>query len=69
MKVRVCKGRQPVSVQQSEAEDDQYTHNCVLEIENVSSTRVFILFCWCWFSFNQECGTGGPEECSQAKFL
>ena len=22
-----------------------------------------------WFLFNQGCGTGGPEECSQAKYI
>ena len=41
-KVRVFRGKQPVSVQQSEAEDDQHTQVCGLEIENISST-VFIL--------------------------
>ena len=50
--------------------DDQYTH-CVLEIGNISSTRVFIswVFYWCWFLLNQELGTSGPEKCSQAKYL
>ena len=42
-KVRVFRGKQPVSVQQSEAEDDQHTQVCGLEIENISSTSVFIL--------------------------
>ena len=32
-----------MSVQQSEAEDDQHTHVCGLEIENIYSTIVFIL--------------------------
>ena len=56
---------------QSEAEDDQHTQVCGLEIKNISSTSVFIL----WGSAgagscsNQELGTGGPEECSQAKYL
>ena len=36
------RGKQPGSVQQSEAADDQYTQVCGLEIENISST-VFIL--------------------------
>ena len=70
-KVRVFMVKQLVSVQQSEAEDDQHTQVCGIEIENISSTSVFIL----WGSAgagscsNQELGTGGPEECSQAKYL
>ena len=41
-KVRVFRREQPVNGQQSEAEDDQHTQVCGLEIENISST-VFIL--------------------------
>ena len=39
----VYRGKQPVSVQQSEAEDDQHTQVCRIEIKNISSTSVFIL--------------------------
>ena len=42
-KVRLFSGKQPVSVQQLEAEDDQHTKVCGLEMENISSTSVFIL--------------------------
>ena len=70
-KVRVFRGKQPVSVQQLEAEDDHYTQYCVLEIENISSTRVFILrgSAGAGSCSNQVLGTGGPEERSQAKYL
>ena len=37
-KVRVFMGQQPVNGQKSEAEDDQHTQFCGLEIENISST-------------------------------
>ena len=40
--VSIFRGEQPVSNQQSKAEDDQLTQVCGLEIENISST-VFIL--------------------------
>ena len=41
--VSLFRGEQPVNIQQSsEAEDDQLTQVCELEIENISST-VFIL--------------------------
>ena len=43
-KVRVFRGKYPVSVQHSEAEDDQHTQVCGLEMKNISSTSVFILW-------------------------
>ena len=51
-KVRVLKGGAATDCPAvfKEAEDHQYTQDCVLEFENISSTSVFIPygFCWCW---------------------
>ena len=56
--------------QDCEAEDDQQTQVWGLEIENISST-MFILYGSAGGSpcSIQELGTGGPEECSKAKYL
>ena len=53
-----------------EAEDEQYIQDLVLELKNISSTSVFIsCSAGAGFLVNQGCGTGGPDESSQAKYF
>ena len=59
---------QPVIVQQCSKKLKilNSTHKMCARVQKYSFHECSACF---WFLFNQGCGTGGPEECSQAKYI